>query len=297
MDQELDNDTGLEGVDEAVLKEAREMGWTPKDKFRGNPDKWVSAEEYVERGYHVMPILRANNDRLKNDLLTRDMEIGTLRQQLATTNTIVKDLQGHFDEKLQAELAAQRRSLKADLKEAVSDRDVDAELEIRDQLDALTEAERKAQERAKQNKDKLTTAAPKDSDPQPELSPEFMEWKKENSWYGGTTPEDKKRTKAILRIAEDLRDDGEKSQGLEFMNLCLEELEKIEQPQSRGSSKVEAGNPRSNSGGGQGSYASLPAEAKRACEEFADDLVGEGKVYKTLKEFQTYYAKTYYESN
>lgn len=295
-DQIEDIETG--DTDEAVLKTAREMGWTPKEKFRGDPNKWVDAETYVERGEHVLPILRADRDRLKRELLTRDEKIGTLTQQLTTTASIVKDLQGHFDTKLQAELAAQRKSLKSQLKEAVEDRDVDAELEIREELDQLTTAEREAAERAKKNKDKLTTPTPTDGDPQPKLSEDFMAWQKDNPWYGGKGADDRKRTKAIMRIAEDLRDDGEESTGREFMDLCLEELEKAEGSSGqRGTSKVEGGNPRNNGGSQTGSYGSLPAAAKAACEEFAQDLVGEGKVYKTLKEFQTYYAKTYYESN
>jgi len=149
---ELDDNTG--NVD--VEKEAMNMGWTPKEKFKGDPAKWIDAETFVERAEHVLPILRADRDRLKRDLLTRDNEIGNLQQQLGTTNAIVKDLTVQYDERLKAELAAQRRSLKAQLKEAVEDRDVDAEMEVREQLDQLTEAERAAQERAKQNKDKLT---------------------------------------------------------------------------------------------------------------------------------------------
>ena len=78
---------------------------------------------------------------------------------------------------------------------------------------------------------------------------------------------------------------------------CLEKLEEQEGGAPRPTSKVESGSPRGKGGGGSQSYDSLPADAKAACKEFAADLVGEGKVYKTLKEFQTYYAKTYYESN
>ncbi len=296
-----DTDLGNE-VPAEVLKTAREMGWTPQEKFKGNPEKWVDAQTYVDRADHILPILRADRDRLKRDLLTRDTEIGTLKQQMQTTNALVKDLTVQYDTRLQAELAAQRTRLKATIKEAIEDRDTDAELDAREQLEQLTVAEREAQDRAKKNKDKLTTSTtPVDDkgDPQPQLSADFMAWQKDNSWYGGTGKEDRQRTKAIMRIAEDLRDEGETVQGREFMDLCLEKLEEAESStgSQRSPSKVESGNPRNNGGGQTGSYASLPAAAKAACEEFAQDLVGEGKVYKTLPEFQKYYAKTYFESN
>ena len=57
-----DQDDGAGGEDNlAVEKEAREMGWTPKEKFKGNPDKWVTAEEFVERQCHAVKIRGQRN--------------------------------------------------------------------------------------------------------------------------------------------------------------------------------------------------------------------------------------------
>jgi hypothetical protein len=300
MSEELENEQGGPEVDPELEQEAISMGWTPKEKFRGNPDKWIDAATFVERGKQVLPILQANYNRMKNDLLTRDREIGNLKQQLETTSALVRDMATQFSERLQQELAAQRRDLKAQLKEAVADRDVDAELEIRDQLTQLDQAEREAQERVKKNKDKLQAKTATDTDPQPQLSEEFMEWREENPWYGGNSPEDRKRTKALTRIAEDLREDGETSTGRAFLDLCLQKLQEREEG-GKGSgrpstSKVEGGNPRGNAGGGVKGWEGLPADAKAACDEFAQDLVGPDKVYKTLKEFREYYVKHYYGS-
>lgn len=299
MSEELENDLpDTPEVDPEIEREALEMGWTPREKFKGDPDKWIDAESFVERGRQVLPILRANYDRVKKDLLTRDREIGNLKQQLETTSALVRDMATQFSERLKEELAAQRRTLKDQLKEAVADRDVDAELEIRDQLGKLDEAEKAAQERVKKNQDKLRTPA-KNEDPQPELSEDFMAWREENPWYGGNSPEDKKRTKAITRIAEDLRDDGVTAVGREFLDMCLEKLQEQEERRGGGrpsASKVEGGNPRGNAGSGPKGWESLPADAKAACDEFAQDLVGPEKAYKTLKEFREYYVKHYYGS-
>ena len=51
-------------------EKALEMGWVPQDKWTGDPDKWTDARSYVERGEQILPILRANNRRLQDDLLT-----------------------------------------------------------------------------------------------------------------------------------------------------------------------------------------------------------------------------------
>ena len=44
-----------------IMEEARKQGWVPEDEWKGDPDKWRPAEEFVERGKNIIPIL---NDRL-----------------------------------------------------------------------------------------------------------------------------------------------------------------------------------------------------------------------------------------
>ncbi len=283
-------------VDPQVESKAREMGWTPKEKFRGDPEKWVDAQTFVERGEHVLPILRADRDRLRGELLTRDQKIGTLEQQLEATSAIVQSLEKSFSESLQRQLAEQRNALKAQLREAVEDKDVDAELAIRDQLDDLKTAETEARNKAEANKDKLNPK-PKEKDTNADgaVTPEFKEWKSENTWFGGDSPEDKKRTKAIMRIAEDLRDDGDTTVGRPFMDKCLELLEEQERGgNGRGVNKVDSGNSR---GGGRSSesssYAALPAEAKQACDADEAQFVGEGKLFKDQKAWRAYFVKLY----
>src|SRR5690606_35489735 len=119
--------------------QAKSMGWVPQDEWKGDPDKWTDAQEYVERGEQVLPILRANNRRLQDDLLTLKNQNGTLQQVLAATRSIVQRLEKSFNESLARQLKEQRASLKASLREAVEDRGVDRELELREQLDILTE--------------------------------------------------------------------------------------------------------------------------------------------------------------
>jgi hypothetical protein len=47
--------------------EAREHGWRPKDEFPGDAAKWVDAETFMKRADEVMPLLKAQNARLKRD--------------------------------------------------------------------------------------------------------------------------------------------------------------------------------------------------------------------------------------
>lgn len=276
-------------------KQAKAMGWVPQEQWKGDPEKWTDAQEYVERGEQVLPILRANNRRLNDDILTLRNQNDTLQQELAATRSIVQGLEKNFNESLERQLKEQRASLKASLKEAVEDRDVDRELEIRDQLDNLTEAERASKAKQAENKKKLDSQNPPDPKPQPKLDQNFEAWKRENPWFDGDSAEDRRRTKAVVRAAEDLRDDGDTSTGMEFYNKALERAEGgSNNSNNRSPDKVDGSNSRSSSRGGAKTFASLPQEAKDACLADSEEFVGEGKLFKTEQEWKDYYTKTYY---
>jgi len=56
--------------------EARNHGWTDKESFKGDPDKWVDAKRFMERADEVMPLLKKQNDALKRELqeMRRDLK-------------------------------------------------------------------------------------------------------------------------------------------------------------------------------------------------------------------------------
>lgn len=266
---------------------AREMGWVPQEKWTGDPDKWTDAETFVKRGEEILPILRANNRRLQDDLLTMRNQNDTLAQQLEATRKIVQGLEGKFNESLQRQLKEQRATLRASLREAVEDRDVDRELELRDQLDELSEAEKKSKAEAKKD-----PPEPVDKNPQPKFHGDFNRWKADNPWFDGTSAEDRKKTKAVVRAAEDLRDEGDTSQGYEFFNKALARAE--EQLGERPVGKVDSGNSRSGAQPSVKGFSSLPKEAQEACMADADEFVGEGKLFQSVDEWKKYYTDTYY---
>ena len=275
-----------EGNENAVIeKEAKAMGWVPEESFRGNKEHWVDAEAFVEKGRHVIPIMVENNKRLHRELLTRDEKIGNLETSLNSATTAIEKLEQHYTLANQRSVANAKIQLRNELKEAREDNDIDAEITIQEKLAALNDVkpeEAKKEEKKEQPQDQA-------------LSPEFREWQIDNSWYGT----DKKKTKAILRIAEDLRDEGNTETGTLFMDTCVAELERLsptpryeESPEHR-TSKVEGGNSRSNTRTGT-AFADLPKDAKDACWGDVEDLVGPEKRFKTQKEWETQYAKIYF---
>lgn len=272
-----------------VIAEAKSMGWSPKENFRGNAEKWVDADEFVERGKNLMPLLRANNERLQKELLTRDAKIDTLTQKLEGATVAIQKLEHHYTEANKQAVQVAKNQLKAELKEARESNDVDAEQQILGQLDTIREAERTA------------AAQPEKKDPpnQPvenksDLSPEFKQWHADNPWFGP----DKKKTKEVSRIAEDLRDEGTTLVGRDFMDECVriyEEKNGTPPADDLPPNKVEGAAPR-RSGTATKGFASLPQAAKEACWADAEDLVGPNKRYKTMAEWEKKYAEIYAES-
>ncbi len=284
-----DEQENIEQVDEEVIREATSMGWQPQDKFKGDPEKWVPADEYLERGRHVLPILQQNNKRLQNELLTRDKKLDTLSQQLAETRQQLERLDAHYSEANKRAVAQAKKELLVSLKEARENDDLEAEQAILSQLDDIRASEKETKPDKKEEKKSAAPAKPYTE----ELDADTRAFLADNDWYGV----DKKRTKAYNRLAEDMRDDGVTTTGRAFMDEVLAKLEEQEQGEESGTprqSKVESGNNRSSARAGSKSFAALPAEAKRACHDDADILVGPNKKYKTLKEWEDDYAKIYH---
>ena len=286
MNVENEGPDGGDDLPAEVLREAESFGWKPKDRYKGDPDSWVPADEFLERSKHVLPIVVANNKRLQQALLTRDQKIDNLAKSLEDSQKVIKALQKSHTEATQRAVDAAIARTKAELKEAVEERDVDAELRLRDKLDDLKKAKNDAATTAT-----VDEPGEKKNDPPP-LHPDLKAWMEENPWYG----EDKKRTRAITRVMEDLRDEGETATGRAFLDMALERLQEKD-PERKPSSKVESGNhvmtgERPGSGRKK-SYASLPKDAKEACDSFADQLVGPGKAYKTLEEWRNHFVANY----
>ena len=78
-------------ADEVETK-ARTMGWLPKEKFKGPESSWVDAEQYVKRGEEILPILKANNDKLVQRVTQTETANNELREQLQAATEAIEEL-------------------------------------------------------------------------------------------------------------------------------------------------------------------------------------------------------------
>ncbi len=260
-----------------VEARAREMGWVPKEQFKLNPDRWVDAQTYVDRGEEILPVLRSNNRKLTD-------EVVSLRTQLRETQAAIEDLKNFNTEIAKTNAKAREKELLSQISEARSAGNTEVEIELTNQLTDL--------------KAEIKTAASKPvvkpvSTETPQLTPEMKTWMGENPWFGT----DKRKTGYAFGVAEELKANGLTPGTKPFYDAMDTELAKQfnPNPRRREPSKVEGGSSNSGSSGDPDAktFADLPQDAKDACEKQAAKFVG--KTFKTLADWRAHYVKKYFE--
>lgn len=238
---------------------AREMGWRPKEEFKGDDSKWVDAETFVRRGEEYLPFIKANSKKL-------EAENATLKSEMASLKEDVKAFRKHHS---QTEKRAYERAIK-DLEErqaqAVKDNDVTAVREITREIADLS-------------KDVQTDDSGNPYDT-PDHAKALSTWKGENGWFGS----DQVMTAAAGVIASELEKAGVR--GSEQLTEVAKRIraefpQKFQNERRTAPAAVEgAAAPRK---GGK-TWSDLPAEAKA----FGDRMVKQGFMTREqyLKDYQ-----------
>lgn len=247
--------------------EARQQGWRPKDEFKGPEDKWVDAQEFVERGEQYVSLLKPRLDKLERAYQHQ--------QQLN------KDFKVHFERERKAkerEIGRLEEELKEERKRAIKLGDGDA----------FEEAEQKLQD-LKEYREQNTQQAQ-----QVEADPEWVgEWRSDNKWYGS----DPTLTAIADNYADQLRVMDKDLVEREFLDKVSEYVKaemphKFEKPRKATNDVEDGGTKRGSDGGGSNtsktgkSYKNLPNDAKQECQR----LMKEGMVIDKEE-----YAKYYFE--
>lgn len=136
------SDTAARGHD--VEAKAREMGWVPKDEYRGDPSGWRDADEFVRRGEEVLPIVRSNLDRERK-------RTAELQSKLDRMETDFSARMARLDAVTRAGLKHQAQqihsSYEAAKRQAVSDGDIARYDTLHQQhVQALTEFDAKTEQ-------------------------------------------------------------------------------------------------------------------------------------------------------
>jgi len=276
-----------------VEQQAREMGWRPKEEFKGAEDKWVDAATFVERGEHVLPIVKATNERLRTDLTKTTAELREIREALAESQKTIQALDRYHQEDVKQKVEKARKDLKEQIIAAKKAGDVDVEVDLTEELSKLNTADAAAL--ANNDDEKTVKTVTKAVDHTQD--PVFIAWKNDNPWFGT----DRAKTAIAYDITAELRRTGNTDVGRKFLDTVATEVAKEvarlgggrpAAPKAEGG-KGGAGGNHGGNGSAKG-YADLPAEAKEACRGFERDLVGKNKKYATVAEWHKSYAEQYF---
>lgn len=261
-----------EAEQQKVEQEAKNMGWSPKENWRGDPDKWIPADKFVERGKNLLPILQERLDR-------QTQEITELRGT-------IKQFGDHHKKALQDQKDAAIAQLKKARQEAFENRDAAAFEEADEKLAAA---------RTQGVTDGGASTNGQDPNAQTVFSPEQYEaWKSENTWY----QQDQTLEKYADAVAPFVRDTNPHLRGKEFLDAVTKEVmtrhpEKFNNPNRDAPNAVsDGGSEYKGPSREQKSFVDLPADAKVQCDRF----VKEG-LYQTREQYvQEYFNQgTYYE--
>lgn len=248
-------------------KEALEMGWTPEEEWKGDPDKWRPAQEFVERGETIIPILRNENKKLRADMAA--MEMG-LKAQIERIRQEAQDgAKRDYEQKVAA--------LKQQQRQAVEEGDIEKFDQVDKQIGNLKEPQQTAQ---------------------PQSNPVFEEWNKKNPWYApdmnNIGDADRDMTIYAMGVAGDIL----KNEPNLEPNKLFERVEgqvkktfahKFENPNREKADVAGSGGPAPKSSGKK-TWADLPQEAKAAYERTRKRFESKGFEYK-----KDDYVKAYFE--
>jgi hypothetical protein len=253
----IESTTPTEGQVQAE-KEARLLGWVPKEEFRDG-EHWVDAETFVKRGKEINPILRKNNETLLKKLDEANREISEVKK-------VAKDFEKFQKEQAERKVLAletELKALKEQKKAAITQGDGETVVDIDEQIDALKEEQRLAKEVPKE--------IPSPKQAPVTLDPLVTSWMEVNTWF----ITDQKYTRIADAIGQEINATRPDLKGQAFFDELDKELEEVlpEKYLKQGRrSPVEAGAPASTSrpktGTKKQSYENLPPDAKAACDRF-----------------------------
>jgi hypothetical protein len=275
-------------MSEDVEATARSMGWAPKEQFKGDPEKWVDAAEYVSRGETVMPLLKANNRRLQQELEGERRQRQGLETSLNELRESVETLKSSSIEETKRQVKAERVRVLEQLKKARKDGDHDAAVDLEDDLRQIDKTLDAAEAPAPAKKDGPTKKAA-----DPVQDPTYQAWIVDNPWL-----QDPVKAAAAVAIAEKLRKDGDTSTGRAFFDKITEAAEETfnMKARPRGPGKVEPSRGGAGDGhrDGKRGVADLPAEARAQIDKEAKQMVGPNRAFKTKAEWEAHFVEQYF---
>lgn len=241
-----------------IEEKAISQGWVPEEQWKGDPEKWRPAKEFVERGENIIPILKDRLNKLEEELQlalkVNKAEIEAVKK--ATLEQAKKDY-----EKQLADLRKQKF-------EAVQSGDVEEYTKIEQKEKTLKQPE----------------------EVKPTETPVFTEWKSKNSWYNT----DNDLTDWAEFVAAKIHKENPNMEERAFYESVASRVkaqfpDKFTNPNRDKADMAEGGGAKP-SGGKKKNWADLPDSAKSAYSRLSKKFEAKGR-----KLDKDTYVKEYFE--
>lgn len=266
--------------------EASSMGWSPQEKWRGDPEKWVDAKTFVERGENFLPLIKKAKTDLETQLGAERAKSEALRGEVGTLKKTVTDLIEFQAAEVKRQVEAKVATLRAELRQARKEGDdPDRVADLEEALDTAKDELKEAT-----TPKKVATEAPP---PPPTVEPWAQAFLAENAkWYGV----DKLKTAVFAAQADMLHTQG--LRGADLLSAAKEAMEETlglkkspvdkSEGGSRGNGSAPSGEPA-----GKG-WKDLPPEAKEQCKKDEAKFVGKGKAFPDAAAWHKHYVDVYF---
>lgn len=235
---------------------ARAMGWVEQEEWKGDPSKWRPAEEFVQRGENIGPIMRDRINKLEGDL----------KIALKSNTQELKKVREESYNKAKAEYEEKLEKLDSE------------------EFEAFTEGDEEKYKTIKKKRETLK-APVKDT---PVENKEFIEWSEKNPWY---KDDNLLRRNADIIAAEEVEKnptiDPAKLYGIVEARIKEEFAHKFTNPNRKEDPSVESG--EGSPPKGKNTFASLPKEAKDSFTRLAAKMKQSGREYTKEQFVEAYY--------
>jgi hypothetical protein len=266
--EELQSEDYTPEMQAADEKRAARMGYVPKEEFRGDPDKWISAREFIERAEKQLPIALGTIKNLEGKLERMEKKFAGMTDTLEKFNKHHKTALERETAKAAGEYKRGLEDARTEMRLAMEEGDSEKFDKASKRLDGLLE---NPPEKLEEAETKIDT---KFAD-QPKFDPKIHnQWVEDNSWF----IKEFKMNRFAVECGEFLKltISDQKEQLKEITKMVKEEFpEYFGNPARRKPASVETGDSTASpSGRRKMTVNNLPSVARTMLDQFKRDIKG-----------------------
>jgi len=240
---------------EAIEKKAMDMGWSPEEKFRGEPENFVDAKTFIERGEGYIPFLKKDLARIGGELKSSREEVAGLKGDIKALGEYHKKTAEREHKRAEADFEKQITDLKSQLREAAAEDDLVEFDKVETQIENLEKNKPEAP---------VVETTPVDTQPQGP-HPDFPAWLADNQWFN----EQPRLAAYATQVEREISTSNPGMVGRPLMDEITKEIKRVfpeqfENPNRHNDNTVDTGGtPPAGGNNKKHTFANLPEDAKK----------------------------------